>query len=102
MGEDRLPEFLRPLFWEIDFDHLRLPERETYVIERVLEYGNLPAVRWLEKTFPPERIAQVVRHSRALSLRSANFWARMLGIPLEEVRCLSTSFQQKHRVIWQR
>jgi hypothetical protein len=45
MAEGPLPEFLRPLFWEIDFDRLRLPERETYVIERVLEYGDLPAVR---------------------------------------------------------
>jgi len=102
MAEGPLPELLRPLFWEIDFDRLRLPERETYVIERVLEYGDLPAVRWLEKTFPSKRIAQVVRQSRALSLRSANFWARMLDIPLEEIRCLSTSFQQEHRVIWQR
>jgi Family of unknown function (DUF6922) len=36
----KIPEFLKPYFWEIDFAGLSLPERETYVIERVLEYGN--------------------------------------------------------------
>jgi len=88
----RIPEFLEPYFWEIDFTSLRLPERQTYVIERVLEYGDDQAVRWLKATFAPEAIAEVVRRSRRISKNTANLWALVLNIPKEHVRCFSTHF----------
>jgi hypothetical protein len=87
---DQLPDFLEPCFWEVDFTQLRLPEREVYVIERVLEYGDDRSVRWLKETFAPKTIASVVRRSRRLSPNTANLWALVLGIPREQVRCLST------------
>lgn len=86
----QLPDFLEPYFWETDFASLRLPERQTYVIERVLEYGDDRAIRWLKATFTPETIADVVRHSRRISENTANLWALMLDIPKEHIRCFST------------
>ncbi|GAB4529265.1 MAG: hypothetical protein Kow0063_06170 [Anaerolineae bacterium] len=88
----QLPDFLRPYFWEVDFDRLRLPEREVYVIERVLEYGEDRAIRWLKATVPPEKLAEVVRRSRRLSPNTANLWSLVLDIPRDEVRCLSELF----------
>ncbi len=88
-----LPEFLRPLFWDTDFDRLRLPGYEQYVIERVLEYGNDEAIRWLWHTIGPSAIADVVRRSRAISPNTANLWALVLDIPREEIRCFSRHFR---------
>jgi hypothetical protein len=88
----RLPEFLRPYFWETDFAGLRLPEQQSYVIERVLEYGDDRAIHWLKATFEPETIAEVVRHSRRISRNTANLWALVLDIPKEQIRCFSTPF----------
>jgi len=85
-----LPDFPKPYFWEIDFTQLRLPRRQTYVIERVLEYGDDQAIRWLKATFSPETIAGVVRHSRRISKNTANLWALVLDIPKEQIRCFST------------
>ncbi len=99
---DRLPEFIHRYFWDIDPAQLEVSRRQVYVIERLLEYGDLPAVRWMEERFSPEEIVQVVCQSRALSPLSANFWAKMLDIPLEEVRCLSKPFRQQYRTIWTR
>jgi hypothetical protein len=87
-----LPDFLQPYFWDVDFSRLRLPEREVYVIERVMEYGDDQAIRWLKATFPSERLADVVRRSRRLSPNTANLWALVLDIPRDQVRCLSTPF----------
>ena len=81
-----LPDFLKPYFWEIDFFQLRLPQRQTYVIERVLEYGDDRAIRWLKATFPPETIAGVVRRSRRISKNTANLWALVLDIPKEQIQ----------------
>jgi len=85
-----LPAFLRPYFWEVDFTRVRLPEHEVYVIERLLEYGDDQAIGWLRRAFAPESIARVVRRSRRLSRNTANLWSLLLGIPREEITCLST------------
>ena len=99
-GDEPLPDSLRHLFWDTDFDRLRVPGHERYIIERVLEYGDVPEVRWMMRRFSREQIAQVLRCSRGLSLKSARFWALILGIPSEEVRCLSASFRQQPAKIW--
>jgi hypothetical protein len=99
---DRLPEFVHRYFWDIDPTQLKVSRRRFHVIERLLEHGDLPAVRWMEERFSSQEIAQVVRRSRALSQLSANFWVKMLDIPLEEVRCLSKPFRQRYRTIWPR
>ena len=70
-----LPEFLRPYFWEVRFEELDSRRRARYIIERVLEYGDVPAVQWLFRTYPQENIREALTHSRALSQKSANFWA---------------------------
>jgi len=86
----QLPDFLEPYFWEVDFSRLRLPERQTYVIERVLEFGDDRAIRWLKETFPPATIADVVCHSRRISKNTASLWALVFDIPKEQIRCFST------------
>ncbi len=96
--EGRLPEFLRPLFWEVDFDRLRIPGHERYIIERILELGDDAAVRWAWHTFGPEAIAQTVRRSRAISPNTANLWAHILGIPRRSIRCFSKRFRITSRV----
>lgn len=85
-----LPAFLEPFFWEVEFARVRLPDRETYVIERLLEYGDDRAIRWLKTRFSPETIARVVRRSRGLSRNTANLWGLILDIPRSEIACFST------------
>ena len=85
-----LPGFLEPFFWEVEFARLRLPDRETYVIERLLEYGDDRAIHWLKRTVSSEAIAQVVRRSRCLSRNTANLWGLTLGIPRSEIACFCT------------
>lgn len=95
-----LPKFLRPLFWDTDFDCLRVPGHESYIIERVLEYGDVPGVRWMMRRFSREQIVQVLRQSRRLSLKSAHFWSFILDVPTKEVRCLSVSCHRQPEAIW--
>lgn len=89
-----LPNFLRPYFWEVNFENLRLPEREVYVLERLLEYGDDEAIRWLKRHFSFETIAGVVRRSRRISRNTANLWALALDIPRDEITCFSKPFPQ--------
>ena len=84
-----LPEFLRPYFWEVDFERLDLAQRKTYILERILEYGDDQAIRWLLGNCNEDEIGDVVRASRALSANTGHLWALVLKIPLEEITCIS-------------
>lgn len=94
------PLFLKPLFWDINFGKLDVKKYPRYVIERVLEYGDLKHVRWMFKTYPKRTIIKTVKESRQLSPKSANFWADYYHIPKNEVRCIVRSLQKEHKVFW--
>lgn len=100
MTETELPEFLRPLFWDTNFDRLRIAGHEQYIIKRMLELGDLPEVRWMMRRFPRQQIVETLRRSRGISRKSAHFWSLVLGVPPEEVRCLTASSRQQLGRIW--
>jgi hypothetical protein len=91
-----LPAFLKRFFWDVDFETIQLPDQESYVIERLLEYGNDAAIRWVRHTFTQESIAAVVRNSRVISRRTANLWAMIFGISREQIRCFSIPSILRH------
>ena len=85
-----IPQDLRPLFWDIrlaDFDPQAWPE---YTIARILEFGGDRAVAWMRSSFSEAQIKEVLRQDRCLTRRSATFWALVYGVPMDEVRALST------------
>jgi hypothetical protein len=85
----RLPGFLRRYFWETDLARLDLQQHQFYLVERVIEYGDDRAIRWLRQNYTPAQIAAVVRDSRAISPNTANLWALILNIPRGRIRCFS-------------
>lgn len=84
-----LPEFLRPLFWDVDFSGVDAERHRTLVIERALELGDDRTVAWLLRTYDEQAVAQVVRSSRAISPNTATLWSLVLRIPKEDIRCLA-------------
>jgi hypothetical protein len=99
---DKLPQFVFAHFWEINPAELDVSQHARYVIERLLEYGDFPELRWLFTRFSREEIIAALKTTRKLSLRSANYWANYLAVPRRQVRCLSKRFQQTQNQIWQR
>jgi len=91
---------LHPIFWDLDVEKLDLKENSRQIIERILEWGNTPQVHWMFKNYSKEEITEVVKGSRQLSKKSANFWADYYNISKSEVKCLNKSFLAIHRSIW--
>ncbi len=69
-----IPPFLKKYFWDTDMAKLSLTKHATYIIERILEFGDREAVTWLRKVFPERMIVSVLGSSRRISDRSWNFW----------------------------
>ncbi len=88
-----LPEELHKYFWEYEAQALDETGDRYQIIERILEYGDLEANRWVWHFYAREQIAEVVRTSRRLSKRTAILWQNLCEIPKEEVLCLNISCQ---------
>jgi hypothetical protein len=83
-------EMIRHLLWDVDRNTLDPQKHKQFIIERVLKFGAPKEVRWLLQEYTGAEIIQVVKTSRNLDRKTANFWAIHYGIPVEEVRCLNT------------
>ena len=96
----RLPKFLKKYFWDVDFGKINFDNCIAYVLKRILEYGDEDAVRWMWKNFKKEEIKNVLCNFRGYSQKSANFWALILNIKKEDVKCLSRSFRETQKQFW--
>jgi len=70
-------KFRPSLFWDIDAGKLDPDKYATYVIERVLDFGNDDEVRWMWQYYGSSRIREVVKSSRVLLGQSRSFWDLM-------------------------
>jgi len=84
-----IPKELSSFFWDVDADSFDPQQYKSYMISRILELGTEPAVSWMKTTFTEDEIKRVIREEGRLSPRSANFWALVYGVPIEEVAALA-------------
>lgn len=61
-------------FWDCDFHKLNLREHDFFIIERILNFGNMDSIKWLFSTFDRAKINAVVAKSRNLNKKTVNYW----------------------------
>ena len=96
----RLPLSLKKYFWDVKFEDIDLDKRRVYILKRILEYGDKEAVHWMWKNFKKSEIKYALTNFRGYSQKSANFWAFILGVKKEDVKCLSRSFRETQKLFW--
>lgn len=72
--EKSVPEEFRYLFWDVDPKGIDLKKNARYIIERVLEFGGLDALRWVQRLYPTRLIIETLEASRKITPESKNFW----------------------------
>ncbi len=95
-----IPFYLHKYFWDVKVESFNKKGNSTFTIERILEYGDSKAVNWLTNNFDLKAIKEVVSKSRRLSPKSANYWALILGIDKEKVKCLQKSYLKIQKRFW--
>ena len=88
----RLPQYLHQFFWDVVPGRIDLGQHSEYVIARLLEHGDLAAIRWMLRAYRKQDIARVVKQSWQLSRKTANFWRLRLAISESEVYALNRSY----------
>ena len=87
MVSQSMPEDLRPLFWDHDFDRLAWPADADFIIARVLQEGDDKATVWLQRQMSAAELATWIRahQGRGLDPRRIRFWQLILDLPDNEV-----------------
>ncbi len=73
-----VPSFMQHLFWDVDSS--KLEKTNPLVIERILELGDLPEIRWIFSMATENELKKFLerRGEKVLSPRSYHFWRKML------------------------
>lgn len=77
-----IPEALRPLFWEHQFDHLSWEADAGLIIGRVLSRGTWTDVQSVRRQARDGTIREWIVHTRGreLSRQQLRFWQMLLGL----------------------
>lgn len=72
--------FRQSLFWDVDPKTIDPKKHAKYIIERVLDFGDVKEIEWMWKTYSKRLIKSVVKDIRAILPSSKKFWAKFLEI----------------------
>ncbi len=66
--------FRQELFWDVDPATIDAQKNATYVIERILELGDISEMKWLTHYYSSSLIRKILQTSRVVSAKSKNLW----------------------------
>lgn len=66
--------FRSELFWDVDPKKIDPKKHATYIIERILDFGNDKEARWVYHRYPRRLINKIARRSRVLSAITRPLW----------------------------
>lgn len=70
----KIPKEFRSYFWDADFDELTLEKYPRFIIERILNFGDLNSIKWLLSCTDMNFIRTVIHKSRNLNTKTRNYW----------------------------
>ncbi len=63
----------KSLFWDVDRERLSRKKDWYFIIERILEFGDIDDLSWMKSTFPKDKITETIKKSRVLSNRTRSY-----------------------------
>lgn len=68
-------KFRPELFWDVDPSTIDPQKHAVFIIERILELGDMPEVKWATQYYPTHLIKSTLHSSRVISDKSKALWA---------------------------
>lgn len=96
----KIPKSLHRYFWDVDVAKLDPKKKPYFVINRLLDKGDLEAARWVRKNYDEEQIRKTFKKMRDFNVKVGSFWSLFLNIPKNQVKCLQPSYLKMRRMHW--
>jgi len=89
------------LFWDIDRNEIDPQVHGSFVVERILEKGDMEDIAWAVNFYGQEFVRNVFqKNSNKFDLKSNNFWC--LYFNLNKTECTRKQSTRKQSPFWQR
>ena len=81
---NKLPGSFKPYFWDVKFNKISLRKYPEFILGRILDFGDIRAVRWILQRVKTRDIKRYLLKSgdRQLYRQSNNFWRTIFGLPV--------------------
>ncbi len=89
-GQNSIDKFSEYLFWDVRKDSIDLDSNASYVIKRVLEFGQMSDWYLLESEYGLERIVYAAQGFRTLDPKALSFISCISSTPKETFRCFTS------------
>jgi hypothetical protein len=93
--QNDIPQPVKVLLWDVNPETISLSDSSQFIIERILEYGDLAEIKWMESTFSRKQIIETLMTSKRISSKSGNFFALKYNLEKETLLCLQQPFTNK-------
>jgi len=85
--DSKIGHFRNSLFWDVNPERLDTEKDASFIIGRVLDFGDLDEWRAIKKIYGLERIRKAALEHPFESWRSANFWEFILKLSPKSLSC---------------
>lgn len=78
------------IFWDVDKNLVDLSSNASYVVQRVLEYGQIEDWRLLVAYYGLDRIVEIAKQIRSLDSKALSFISTVSDTSRDQYRCYTT------------
>jgi len=75
------------LFWDVNPENLDFEKNAQFIIGRVLDFGTLDEWKKIRGIYGLEKIREAARRHIFSDFRSIAFWAIILHLPVQKLKC---------------
>jgi len=88
----------KTLFWDVDYGELGYQKNTSFIIERVLNYGNEKDYQEIKKVYGLSKIKKIAREINYINKKNINFWSIIFNIPLNSFKCTKKFSNKKQNL----
>ncbi len=76
-SKTKLPEEMRYLFWDVNFDELYFEDYKDFIAARILCFGDNNSLKYLAKKISKQFVLNLVHSNREIDEMTRNYWKAM-------------------------
>jgi len=88
------------IFWDVNLKNNEIQKKVSFIIGRILEYGDENDIKWMLKNFKTSQIKKALSERKNISPKSGNYWASIFKFPKNKILCLKTSYRKMQKSHW--
>ena len=88
----------KTLFWDVDYKDLDYLKNTSFIIERVLNYGDEKDYQEIKEVSGLLKFKKIAKEINYINKKNINFWSIIFNIPLKSFKCTKKFSNKKQNL----